>query len=198
MSKLIAGVDEAGRGPLAGPVTAAAVILSPDQPITGLDDSKKLSEKKRLALAEQIRRHALAWSVVHVEPGEIDSLNILWATMTAMRRAVLALQAQPDEVLIDGNRVPEGLPCDGRAIIGGDALEVCISAASILAKTERDLRMLSLHADYPEYGFAGHKGYPTAAHLAALQRLGPTPSHRMSFAPVRSAAGAGQSALAFD
>ena len=118
--------------------------------------------------------------------------------MTAMRRAVLALQAQPDEVLIDGNRVPEGLPCDGRAIIGGDALEVCISAASILAKTERDLRMLSLHADYPEYGFAGHKGYPTAAHLAALQRLGPTPSHRMSFAPVRSAAGAGQSALAFD
>lgn len=198
MSHLIAGVDEAGRGPLAGPVTAAAVILDPEQPIQGLNDSKKLGENKRLELASQIRLFASAWAVVHVEPDEIDSLNILWATMTAMQRAVAALPQVPSEVLIDGNRVPEGLPCSARAIIGGDALEPCISAASILAKTERDQRMRVIDADYPDYGFAKHKGYPTAAHLELLKRLGPTPSHRMSFAPVRLAAGAGQAEMAFD
>lgn len=198
MSARVAGVDEAGRGPLAGPVTAAAVILHPDRPVAGLDDSKKLSEKKRLALAAQIRNCALAWSVVHVEPDEIDTLNILWATMTAMQRAVLALEPQPTAVLIDGNRVPEGLPCPARAIVGGDGLEVSISAASILAKTERDQRMLALDQTYPDYGFAGHKGYPTAAHLQALQQLGPTPTHRMSFTPVRLAAGRGQADLGFE
>lgn len=195
--RLVAGVDEAGRGPLAGPVTAAAVVLDPGRPIAGLDDSKRLSARRRDALALEIRQHARAWAVVHVDADEIDALNILQATMEAMRRAVVALACTPHDILIDGNRVPSGLPGSARAIVGGDGLEACIGAASILAKTERDARMLAADAEYPGYGFAAHKGYPTAAHLAALQRLGPTPLHRRSFAPVKTALGIGQQVLAF-
>lgn len=184
----IAGVDEAGRGPLCGPVYAAAVILDPLRPIDGLNDSKKLSEKKREALAPLIRERALAWAVGIATVEEIDRLNILHATMLAMRRAVEGLVVLPDQVLIDGNRVPPGLTMPARAIVGGDASEAAISAASILAKTGRDHEMMALAALYPQYGIARHKGYPTAEHLAALRIHGPSPIHRRSFAPVAQSA----------
>jgi ribonuclease HII len=182
---LVAGVDEAGRGPLAGPLAVAAVILDPDRPIAGLNDSKKLSEAKREALYPQIIERALAYCVVLIEPNEIDRLNIFQATMAGMSRAVAGLTPAADEALVDGNKLPKDLPCRGRAIIGGDALEPAISAASILAKVSRDRLMVALEAIHPGYGFAVHKGYPTPAHLRSLQRLGPCAQHRRSFAPVR-------------
>lgn len=185
---LQAGVDEAGRGPLCGPVYAAAVILDPARPIAGLNDSKKLSEKKREALAPLIRERALAWAVGIATVEEIDRLNILHATFLAMRRAVEGLAVRPDEALIDGNRVPPGLIVPARAIVGGDASEAAISAASILAKTGRDHEMLQWAEQYPQYGIAKHKGYPTAEHLAALRAHGPSPIHRSSFAPVAQCA----------
>ena len=188
-SLLIAGVDEAGRGPLAGPLAVAAVILDPARPIAGLDDSKKLSAARREALYPLIVERALAYYVVLIEPDEIDRLNIFQATMAGMRRAVAGLAVTAAEVLIDGNQLPQGLPCPGRAIVGGDALEPSISAASILAKVSRDRLMVTLDAVHPGYGFAVHKGYPTPAHLAALQRLGPCAQHRRSFAPVRALLG---------
>ena len=181
---LICGVDEAGRGPLAGPVSAAAVILDPDYPIAGLADSKKLSERQRDQLAIIIRERALAWAVAYAEVGEIDRLNILQATLLAMRRAVLALPIQPQQVLVDGLYCPQtGIP--SQAIVKGDSTVAAISAASILAKTARDALMLELHKTYPHYGFAAHKGYPTAAHLAALREHGVSIVHRKSFRPVR-------------
>jgi ribonuclease HII len=183
---LLAGVDEAGRGPLAGPVAAAAVILDPDSPIDGLADSKALSAASRERLATQIKRRALSWAVCFAEAEEIDRLNILHATMAAMSRAVGALERQPTVALIDGNRLPK-LSCEAHAIIKGDARVACISAASILAKVCRDMRMVALHEHYPQYGFAQHKGYPTALHRAALVAHGPTQEHRRSFAPVRDA-----------
>ena len=182
----IAGVDEAGRGPLAGPVTVAAVILDPARPIAGLNDSKQLSERKREALYPLILERALAWRIEFVEADEIDRLNILQATLTGMQRALEGLAITPQHALIDGNRIPNHLPCPATAIIGGDASEPAISAASILAKVSRDRRMLELHAHYPHYGFDRHKGYPSAAHRAALLTHGPCPEHRRSYAPVRA------------
>ncbi|ATF74557.1 ribonuclease HII [Pasteurella multocida] len=182
--ELIAGVDEVGRGPLVGAVVTAAVILDPHQPILGLNDSKKLSEKKRLLLAEEIKQKALAWSLGRAEPEEIDQLNILHATMLAMKRAVENLKIQPHFVLVDGNRVPE-LMIPAQAIVKGDGLVAEISAASILAKVARDQEMAELDKRYPEYAFAQHKGYPTALHLAKLAELGPLAQHRRSFSPVR-------------
>lgn len=182
--RLPCGVDEAGRGPLAGPVVAAAVILDPALPIAGLADSKKLSAVKRERLAVEIRARALAWCVAEASVAEIDALNILQATLLAMQRAVEGLTIVPREALIDGNRCPK-LAVPARAIVGGDATVAEISAASILAKTVRDAGMLELHARYPRYGFDRHKGYGTAEHLAALAAHGPTPEHRKSFAPVR-------------
>ncbi len=183
---LICGVDEAGRGPLAGPVSAAAVILDEANPIEGLADSKKLSEKQRDLLAPIIRERALAWAVAYAEVGEIDQLNILQATLLAMRRAVLALHIPPDQVLVDGLYCPQtGIP--SQAIVKGDSKVAAISAASILAKTARDELMLQLHEQYPQYGFDGHKGYPTAAHLSALREYGISEVHRRSFRPVREA-----------
>lgn len=181
---LICGVDEAGRGPLAGPVCAAAVILDADNPIDGLADSKELSEKQRDILAPIIRERALAWAVAYAEVGEIDRLNILQATLLAMRRAVLALPIQPQQVLVDGLHCPQ-IDIPSQAIVQGDSKVAAISAASILAKTARDALMLQLHEQYPHYGFAAHKGYPTAAHLAALREHGVSPVHRRSFRPVR-------------
>lgn len=181
---LICGVDEAGRGPLAGSVVAAAVILDPERPITGLADSKKLSAKARERLAPQIRERALAWAIGEATAAEIDEINILQATFLAMRRAVAGLSIVPVHALIDGNRVPAGLPCSADAIVKGDAKEPAISAASILAKTYRDAQLLELDRLYPQYGFARHMGYPTAAHLEALQLHGPSPAHRRSFGPV--------------
>jgi len=178
-------VDEVGRGPLAGAVVAAAVILDPARPIIGLDDSKKLSEKRRELLAEVIRANALAWSLGRAEVEEIDRINILQASLLAMRRAVEGLALVPTSALIDGNRIPEGLPCAARAIVGGDASEPAIAAASILAKVARDREMVQLAAQYPGYGLEKHKGYPTRAHIEALQTLGVTVIHRRSFAPVR-------------
>ncbi|MDP1635251.1 MAG: ribonuclease HII [Gallionellaceae bacterium] len=184
VSILICGVDEAGRGPLAGPVSAAAVILDPANPIAGLADSKKLSEKQRDALAPVIRERALAWAVAYAEVEEIDHLNILQATLLAMKRAVLALHMQPQQVLVDGLYCPQtGIP--SQAIVKGDSKVAAISAASILAKTARDELMIKLHGQYPQYGFDGHKGYPTAAHLAALREHGVSDVHRRSFRPVR-------------
>jgi ribonuclease HII len=184
MMHLVCGVDEAGRGPLAGPVYAAAVILDPQRPIVGLADSKKLSERKREALAILIKERALSWSIASSSVDEIDRLNILQATLLAMQRAVEALAMKPAEALIDGNRCPL-LTMPARAIIGGDASEPAISAASILAKTARDAEMRMIHEAYPGYGLDRHKGYDTAVHRAALARLGPAPFHRRSFAPVR-------------
>lgn len=178
------GVDEAGRGPLAGPVFAAAVILDPARPIVGLADSKKLSEKTRERLAVEIREKALAWAIASASVEEIDRINILQATLLAMQRAVVTLSTIPDEVLVDGNRLPT-FDVPARAIIGGDASIAEISAASILAKTARDTEMRRLHATAPHYGLDRHKGYGTATHLAALQRHGAAPFHRRSFAPVR-------------
>jgi len=185
MSGLVAGVDEAGRGPLAGPLTVAAVILDPARSIPDLNDSKQLSEKRREALYPQITEYALAWHIEFVQAAEIDQLNILQATLTGMRRALLALSPEPTHALIDGNRLPQDLPCPTSAIIGGDALEPAIMAASILAKVARDRHMLALHRQYPQYGFDRHKGYPTKAHQQALIEHGPCPEHRRSFAPVR-------------
>jgi len=182
----IAGVDEAGRGPLAGPVYAAAVVLDPDRPIEGLNDSKALSERARDALAPQIRERALAWCVASVSVEEIDRLNILNATMLAMRRAVEGLGLTPDLVQVDGNRAP-ALTCRVQTVIGGDALVPAISAASILAKTARDAELLRLHEIYPMYGFDRHKGYGTPDHLRCLVEHGPCPEHRRSFEPVRQA-----------
>ncbi len=182
---MLAGVDEAGRGPLAGPVACAAVILDPRQPIEGLGDSKALSEAARERLYPIIQQRCLAWQVVLVEREEIDELNILWATMEGMRRAVVALDPAATRVLVDGDRVPPGLPCLARSVIGGDAIEPAIMAASILAKVTRDRHMLELHQRFPHYGFDRNKGYATAVHLAALASHGPCPAHRMSFAPVR-------------
>lgn len=181
---LICGVDEAGRGPLAGSVVAAAVILNPAKPIAGLADSKKLSAAARERLAPVIREHALAWAIGEATATEIDEINILQATFLAMRRAVVGLRIVPAHALIDGNRVPAGLPCSAEAIVKGDAKEPAISAASILAKTYRDAQLLELDRLYPQYGFARHMGYPTAAHLEALQLHGPSPVHRRSFGPV--------------
>jgi len=180
----ICGVDEAGRGPIAGPVVAAAVILDPIRPIAGLTDSKLLSARRRATLADEIRREALAWSVAVASVEEIDTLNILRATLLAMRRAVEVLQPPPDEAWIDGNRCPE-LRCATRAFVGGDRLHAAISAASILAKTARDAHMLTLHQTYPEYRFDRHKGYATREHLQLLARFGPCAEvHRRSVAPV--------------
>lgn len=186
-STRVAGVDEAGRGPLAGPLAVAAVILDPRHPITGLADSKRLSAKRRETLSVQIRERALAWALVLIEPADIDRMNILQATMHGMRQSLLDLNTVADLALIDGNRLPDELPCPARAIIGGDAIEPAISAASIIAKVARDAFMLELDAHFPGYGFSAHKGYPTRTHLDALMRLGPCPHHRRSYAPVRRA-----------
>ena len=183
--RLEAGVDEAGRGPLVGSVFAAAVILPPDYDLAGLADSKKLSEKKRDALAEEIRRQAAAWCVASADVAEIAELNILHAAMLAMRRAVEGLVVPPQKVWIDGNRVPEGLAVEAEAVVKGDDKIAAISAASILAKTARDAEMYALAERYPQYGFEKHKGYGTAAHLAALKQYGALPEHRAGFAPVR-------------
>lgn len=180
----IAGVDEVGRGPLVGAVVTAAVILDPEQPIQGLADSKKLTEKRRLALYDEIKEKALCWSLGRAEPEEIDQLNILHATMLAMQRAVAGLSVRPDMVLIDGNRCP-ALPMAAQSVVKGDSLVAEISAASILAKVTRDQEMAELDTLFPEYGFAKHKGYPTPYHLEKLALLGATPFHRRSFAPVR-------------
>lgn len=180
----IAGVDEAGRGPLIGSVVTAAVILDPLRPILGLNDSKKLSAKKREQLFDEIQEKALAWSIAEASHLEIDQYNILHATMLAMQRAVHGLSLQPDLVRIDGNRCPElALPC--QAVIGGDALHAEISAASILAKVTRDRQMQALDQQHPEYGFAKHNGYPTKAHLAAMQQYGVLAEHRRSYRPVQ-------------
>ncbi len=179
----VCGVDEAGRGPLAGPVVAAAVILDPQNPIPGLNDSKKLSAKRREALALEIRAKALAWSVAEASVEEIDRINILQASLLAMRRAVEGLAIRPERAVIDGNRCPQ-LDCPAEAIVGGDGKVASIAAASILAKTVRDAGMLLLHADYPMYGFDRHMGYPTAFHLQALRQHGASPVHRRSYAPV--------------
>ncbi|MGL5219510.1 MAG: ribonuclease HII [Plesiomonas shigelloides] len=185
---LIAGVDEVGRGPLVGAVVTAAVILDPARPIVGLADSKKLSEKKRLALFDEIKEKALAWSLGRAEPHEIDELNILHATMLAMQRAVAGLPITPEFVLIDGNRCP-ALPMPAQAVVKGDSKVAEISAASILAKVTRDREMAELDARYPQYGFAKHKGYPTADHLRLLAEHGAIAEHRRSFAPVKRALG---------
>ncbi|AZG99643.1 TPA: ribonuclease HII [Proteus mirabilis] len=185
-ANLIAGVDEVGRGPLVGAVVTAAVILDPANPIQGLMDSKKLTEKKRNALYDEIKEKALCWAIGRAEPEEIDKLNILWATMKAMERAVAGLSLTPDMVLVDGNRCPN-LPMASQAVIKGDNLVQEISAASILAKVTRDREMEQLDKLYPDYGFAKHKGYPTAFHMEKLASLGATPYHRKSFAPVKRA-----------
>jgi len=184
-SRLIAGIDEVGRGCLVGPVVAAAVILDPAKPIAGLTDSKKLSEKRRAALADEIKVKALAWAVGRAEASEIDRINILQATFVAMRRAFSQLAIKPDYIMVDGNRLP-GIASPGEAVVGGDALVAEISAASILAKVARDREMVVLDLLYPGYGFAVHKGYPTKAHLAALAELGVSPQHRRSYAPVKN------------
>ncbi|RLQ23715.1 ribonuclease HII [Seongchinamella sediminis] len=181
----IAGVDEVGRGPLAGDVVAAAVILDPARPIAGLRDSKKLSESRREALAGEIRQRAAAWAVARASVAEIDELNILQASLLAMKRAVAALSPQPGYVLVDGNRLPRwSYPSE--PVVKGDDRVPAIAAASILAKVQRDRELVALEREYPGYGFAAHKGYPTAAHLEALRALGVTPVHRRSFAPVRA------------
>lgn len=180
----LAGVDEAGRGPLAGPVVTAAVILDPEQPILGLDDSKKLSAKKREMLFSEIRAKALAFSIVEVSADEIDRINILQATLQGMATAVRELRIQPKLVRVDGNQRPP-IDIEVETLVGGDALDPAISAASILAKVHRDQWMMDLHQLFPDYGFDRHKGYPTQDHLEALVRLGPCPAHRLSFQPVR-------------
>ncbi len=188
---LVAGVDEAGRGPLAGPVVAAAVILDPEQHIEGLDDSKKLGEPQRERLAGEIRERALAWSVASAEVAEIDEINILAATMLAMRRAIATLTVMPSGVQVDGNRLPnlsfDDVKLYGEAIVGGDGKVASISAASIIAKTHRDAIMVKLDREYPVYEFARHKGYGTRVHLERLREHGPCPAHRQTFAPVKAA-----------
>lgn len=182
-----AGVDEAGRGPLAGPLVVAAVMLDPRHPIEGLGDSKRIGARKRERLFEQIVDRAAAWHIEFIEAAEIDALNIFQATLEGMRRAVCALSPVPQRVRIDGNRLPLGLPCPGEAWVGGDARDPAIGAASILAKVSRDRALVALDQSFPGYGFAVHKGYPTPDHLASLARLGPCPAHRRSYAPVRRA-----------
>ena len=182
---LLCGVDEAGRGPLCGNVVAAAVILAPERPIAGLRDSKKLTARRRELLAAEIRTHALAWAIGEASVAEIDQLNILHATMLAMQRAVAGLSVMPQLVRIDGNRCP-ALPMPCEAVVGGDASDASIAAASILAKVERDAQMLILDAQFPAYGFARHKGYPTTEHLSALAEHGVLDCHRRSYAPVRA------------
>ena len=184
--RLVAGVDEAGRGPLAGPVVAAAVILDPTVRIAGLGDSKRLSPQRRVELDLEIRERAAGYAVARADVDVIDAINILQATMQAMREAVARLDPAPDLVLVDGNRCPD-VPCPVRAVVGGDATVAAIGAASILAKVARDREMIEMDRRYPEYGFARHKGYGTRAHRDALLRLGPSPIHRLSFAPVKSA-----------
>lgn len=184
-NEIVAGVDEAGRGPLAGPVVVAAVILDATRPIRGLADSKVLSEADRERLAPRIRERAIAYAIIAVDIDEIERLNILGATLVGMTRALLALSTAPTFALIDGNRLPKTLPCPARAVIGGDATQAAISAASILAKTERDRIMREFDPIHPGYGFAQHKGYPTPEHFAALERFGPCAIHRRGFAPVR-------------
>jgi len=183
-SGLLAGVDEAGRGPLVGSVVAAAVILDPLKPVEGLADSKKLSEKKREQLAHEIKQSALSWSIASVSAEEIDEINILQATMRAMKLAVEGLQITPDHVQVDGNRCPD-IEHSVEAIVKGDDKVLEISAASILAKVERDHQMIRLHQQYPEYGFDRHKGYGTKQHIESLNALGACPQHRRSFAPVK-------------
>ena len=189
---LVAGVDEAGRGPLAGPVVAAAVILDDLKPIRGLADSKALTARRRAALFDEIRAKALACCIAEASVDEIDRLNILQATLLAMQRAVAGLRLVPHHVLVDGNRLPV-LKMPATAIVQGDSKVPAISAASILAKVHRDRLCEALHADYPAYNFAGHKGYPTAEHLAALRQHGACPAHRRSYAPVRAVVAAGAS-----
>ncbi|HCG5682533.1 TPA: ribonuclease HII [Vibrio parahaemolyticus] len=186
--QLIAGVDEVGRGPLVGDVVTAAVILDPNNPIEGLNDSKKLSEKKRLALLPEIKEKVLAWAVGRCSPEEIDELNILQATMVAMQRAIAGLKVQPGLALIDGNRCPE-LPMDSQAVVKGDLRVAEISAASIIAKVVRDQEMEELDKQYPQFGFAKHKGYPTKAHFEAIEQHGVISEHRKSFKPVKKALG---------
>lgn len=183
--KIIAGTDEAGRGPLVGSVVAAAVILDPNNPIEGLNDSKKLTEKKREKLFVEIQEKALAWAIAESSAKEIDELNILQASLLAMRRAVEKLHIQPDHVLVDGNKEPKGLLMSCEAVVGGDAIHAEISAASILAKVTRDHDMVELDRKYPQYGFAKHKGYPTKAHFEAIAQHGVIDEHRRSFGPVR-------------
>ena len=186
-TRLIAGVDEAGRGPLAGPVAVAAVVFDPDQPrINGLDDSKALTAIRREQLFDRIIERALAYSIIMVDVAEIDSLNIFQATMQGMRLAVEGVAHVAQFARIDGNKLPKGLPCPAEALVGGDAIDRSIMAASILAKVSRDRYMLELHQQFPEYGFEQHKGYGTPAHIAALRAHGPCPQHRRSFAPVRA------------
>jgi len=182
-----AGVDEAGRGPLVGSVVAAAVILDPENPIEGLNDSKKLSEKKREKLFAEIQEKALAWAVAEASAAEIDELNILQASLLAMRRAVEKLGVQPEHVLVDGNKIPQGLSVSCDAVVGGDAIHPEISAASILAKVSRDREMAELDRQHPQFGFAKHKGYPTKAHFEAIAEHGVIAEHRRSFGPVRKA-----------
>ena len=181
----IAGVDEAGRGPLVGSVVAAAVILDPNNPIEGLNDSKKLSEKKREKLFIEIQEKALAWAIAEASAAEIDEHNILQASLLAMRRAVEALSIQPEHVLVDGNKIPQGLAMSCDAVVGGDALHPEISAASILAKVTRDRQMVEMDQKYPQFGFAKHKGYPTKAHCEAIALHGVIDEHRRSFGPVK-------------
>lgn len=183
--RFVAGVDEVGRGPLAGPVVAAAVILDPNQPIAGLMDSKKVSEKRREALAEEIKLKALAWAIARVDIDIIDEINILQASLRAMAISVYDLAQQPDFVMIDGNKIPAELTMPAEAVVKGDDRVACISAASIIAKVARDAEMIEMDSIYPGYGLAKHKGYPTKAHIEALQELGVTAIHRRSFAPVR-------------
>lgn len=183
--KKIAGADEAGRGPLVGTVVAAAVILDPNNPIEGLNDSKKLTEKKREKLFVEIKEKALAWAIAECSAEEIDNINILQASLLAMRRAVEKLNIQPDHLLVDGNKIPQGLAMSCDAIVGGDAIHPEISAASILAKVTRDHEMIELDVKYPQYGFAKHKGYPTKAHFEAIAKYGVIAEHRRSFGPVR-------------
>jgi len=183
--QFVAGVDEVGRGPLAGPVVAAAVILDPANPIDGLMDSKKITEKKREILAEEIKEKALAWSISRVDVDEIDRINILQASLQAMTIAVSDLEQQPDYVMIDGNRIPKDIPIRAEAVVKGDDRVTCISAASIIAKVARDKEMIEMDEIYPGYGLAKHKGYPTKVHIEALHKLGVTKIHRKTFGPVK-------------
>lgn len=183
--QFVAGVDEVGRGPLAGPVVAAAVILDPNNPIEGLMDSKKITEKRREVLSEEIKEKALSWSISRVDVDEIDRINILQASLLAMTIAVTDLKQQPDFVMIDGNRIPDGLNINAEAVVKGDDRVACISAASIIAKVARDHEMIEMEDIYPGYGLAKHKGYPTKVHIEALQKLGVTKIHRRTFGPVK-------------